>query len=123
MGAEGEPGAGGDAAVAATQYTGSTTNVHPWLSSMINYAQPIKFQSFDEAERKYQVFTAKKGSISSVTFFLPGFFYLILFLVPCTLTAAIVCHSPTVLTPTKSLVSTFKANDKGILKNYLSRRM
>lgn len=26
------------------QYTGSTTNVHPWLSSMVNYAQPIKFQ-------------------------------------------------------------------------------
>ncbi|XP_063703568.1 1-phosphatidylinositol 4,5-bisphosphate phosphodiesterase isoform X2 [Culicoides brevitarsis] len=34
------------------QYTGSTTNVHPWLSSMINYAQPIKFQGFDIAEQK-----------------------------------------------------------------------
>lgn len=34
------------------QYTGSTTNVHPWLSSMVNYAQPIKFQSFDDAEKK-----------------------------------------------------------------------
>lgn len=34
-------------------YTGSTTNVHPWLSSMVNYAQPIKFQGFDVAERKY----------------------------------------------------------------------
>ena len=34
------------------QYTGSTTNVHPWLSSMINYAQPIKFQGFDVAERE-----------------------------------------------------------------------
>ncbi|CAL8111229.1 unnamed protein product [Orchesella dallaii] len=43
--------AAGDAAQAA-QYTGSTTNVHPWLSSMINYAQPIKFQGFDEAEAK-----------------------------------------------------------------------
>lgn len=48
----GEAGAGLDVAQAATQYTGSTTNVHPWLSSMINYAQPIKFQTFDEAERK-----------------------------------------------------------------------
>lgn len=48
----GEAGAGLEAAQAATQYTGSTTNVHPWLSSMINYAQPIKFQSFDEADRK-----------------------------------------------------------------------
>lgn len=33
-------------------YTGSTTNVHPWLSSMVNYAQPIKFPGFDIAERK-----------------------------------------------------------------------
>ncbi|PNF37945.1 hypothetical protein B7P43_G02380, partial [Cryptotermes secundus] len=31
-------------------YTGSTTNVHPWLSSMVNYAQPVKFQGFDVAE-------------------------------------------------------------------------
>ncbi|XP_035795206.1 1-phosphatidylinositol 4,5-bisphosphate phosphodiesterase-like isoform X1 [Anopheles albimanus] len=34
------------------QYTGSTTNVHPWLSSMVNYAQPVKFQTFDFAEKK-----------------------------------------------------------------------
>uniref|UniRef100_A0A6M2DTI9 1-phosphatidylinositol 4,5-bisphosphate phosphodiesterase n=1 Tax=Xenopsylla cheopis TaxID=163159 RepID=A0A6M2DTI9_XENCH len=33
------------------QYTGSTTNVHPWLSSMVNYAQPVKFQGFDVAEQ------------------------------------------------------------------------
>lgn len=37
---------------AALPYTGSTTNVHPWLSSMVNYAQPIKFAGFDVAERK-----------------------------------------------------------------------
>ncbi|XP_065226252.1 1-phosphatidylinositol 4,5-bisphosphate phosphodiesterase-like isoform X1 [Planococcus citri] len=37
---------------AAIQYSGSTTNVHPWLSSMVNYAQPIKFQGFDVAESK-----------------------------------------------------------------------
>ncbi|XP_076763011.1 1-phosphatidylinositol 4,5-bisphosphate phosphodiesterase isoform X1 [Xylocopa sonorina] len=37
---------------AAQPYTGSTTNVHPWLSSMVNYAQPIKFPGFDVAERK-----------------------------------------------------------------------
>lgn len=42
-GAEGE-------VVAPVQYTGSTTNVHPWLSSMVNYAQPVKFQSFEAAE-------------------------------------------------------------------------
>jgi len=43
---------GGDADVPPIQYTGSTTNVHPWLSSMVNYAQPIKFQGFDIAEQK-----------------------------------------------------------------------
>ncbi|XP_031774201.1 1-phosphatidylinositol 4,5-bisphosphate phosphodiesterase isoform X1 [Apis florea] len=36
-------------------YTGSTTNVHPWLSSMVNYAQPIKFPGFDVAERKAMI--------------------------------------------------------------------
>lgn len=34
-------------------YTGSTTNVHPWLSSMVNYAEPVKFQGFDVAEREF----------------------------------------------------------------------
>lgn len=51
------PGAsqdGGEGAEVPINYTGSTTNVHPWLSSMINYAQPIKFQGFDVAERKYE---------------------------------------------------------------------
>lgn len=38
--------------VVAVQYTGSTTNVHPWLSSMVNYAQPIKFQTFEYADTK-----------------------------------------------------------------------
>lgn len=43
---------GGDAEAVPIQYTGSTTNVHPWLSSMVNYAQPIKFQGFDVADQK-----------------------------------------------------------------------
>lgn len=42
----------GEGAEVPINYTGSTTNVHPWLSSMINYAQPIKFQGFDVAESK-----------------------------------------------------------------------
>ncbi|XP_076176360.1 1-phosphatidylinositol 4,5-bisphosphate phosphodiesterase [Ptiloglossa arizonensis] len=46
----GEGGAEGEAP--PVQYTGSTMAVHPWLSSMINYAQPIKFQSFETAEKK-----------------------------------------------------------------------
>lgn len=44
---------GAEADVPPIQYTGSTTNVHPWLSSMVNYAQPVKFQAFDLAERKF----------------------------------------------------------------------
>lgn len=50
------PGAsqdGGEGAEVPINYTGSTTNVHPWLSSMINYAQPIKFQGFDVADSKF----------------------------------------------------------------------
>lgn len=44
---------GAESEAPPVQYTGSTTNVHPWLSSMVNYAQPVKFQAFDIAERKY----------------------------------------------------------------------
>lgn len=31
-------------------YTGATKTIHPLLSSMVNYAQPVKFQGFDVAE-------------------------------------------------------------------------
>lgn len=34
------------------QYTGATIHVHPYLSSMVNYAQPIKFQGFEIAEER-----------------------------------------------------------------------
>lgn len=35
------------------KYSGtSLTNIHPWLSSMINYAQPVHFNGFDVAEEK-----------------------------------------------------------------------
>lgn len=43
---------GGDGDAPPIQYTGSTTNVHPWLSSMVNYAQPVKFTSFEAADTK-----------------------------------------------------------------------
>ncbi|XP_013782040.2 1-phosphatidylinositol 4,5-bisphosphate phosphodiesterase-like [Limulus polyphemus] len=39
-------------AMANYQYTGATTHVHPLLSSLVNYAEPIKFQGFDVAEEK-----------------------------------------------------------------------
>ena len=28
------------------QYTGATKNIHPLLSSFVNYTQPVKFQGF-----------------------------------------------------------------------------
>ncbi|RWS01465.1 1-phosphatidylinositol 4:5-bisphosphate phosphodiesterase-like protein, partial [Dinothrombium tinctorium] len=34
------------------KYTGATVHVHPFLSSMVNYTQPIKFQGFEYAEEK-----------------------------------------------------------------------
>ncbi|KAK2157223.1 hypothetical protein LSH36_195g03078 [Paralvinella palmiformis] len=40
------------ALTASYHYTGATTNIHPWLSQMVNYAQPVKFQGFDIAEEK-----------------------------------------------------------------------
>uniref|UniRef100_A0A914X3U3 Phosphoinositide phospholipase C n=1 Tax=Plectus sambesii TaxID=2011161 RepID=A0A914X3U3_9BILA len=32
-------------------YTGATTNIHPLLSSLINYTHPVKFSGFDIAEQ------------------------------------------------------------------------
>ncbi|XP_029449368.1 1-phosphatidylinositol 4,5-bisphosphate phosphodiesterase beta-4 [Rhinatrema bivittatum] len=34
------------------KYVGATTNIHPYLSIMINYAQPVKFQGFHVAEER-----------------------------------------------------------------------
>ncbi|XP_037541696.1 1-phosphatidylinositol 4,5-bisphosphate phosphodiesterase beta-4 [Nematolebias whitei] len=41
-----------EALIASYQYESATTNIHPYLSAMVNYAQPIKFQGFDVAEEK-----------------------------------------------------------------------
>lgn len=38
--------------IASYKYEGATTNIHPYLSAMVNYAQPVKFQSFEAAEGK-----------------------------------------------------------------------
>jgi len=32
------------------RYTGATANTHPYLSAMVNYAEPVKFQAFDISE-------------------------------------------------------------------------
>ncbi|XP_020283715.1 1-phosphatidylinositol 4,5-bisphosphate phosphodiesterase-like [Pseudomyrmex gracilis] len=52
---EGEAAPGGEGTEGEAppiQYTGSTMACHPFLSAMINYAQPVKFQSFENAEKK-----------------------------------------------------------------------
>ena len=36
-------------------YTGATTNIHPFLSNMVNYTQPVKLAGFEIAERKHSV--------------------------------------------------------------------
>ncbi|XP_060773749.1 1-phosphatidylinositol 4,5-bisphosphate phosphodiesterase beta-4-like isoform X1 [Neoarius graeffei] len=38
--------------IASYKYEGATTNIHPYLSAMVNYAQPVKFQNFEIAEEK-----------------------------------------------------------------------
>ncbi len=35
------------------QYTGATTNIHPLLSSFVNYTQPVKFQGFAYSKSKF----------------------------------------------------------------------
>lgn len=42
-----------EALIAQYTYVGATTNIHPYLSAMVNYAQPVKFQSFDVAEGEF----------------------------------------------------------------------
>ncbi|XP_073667461.1 1-phosphatidylinositol 4,5-bisphosphate phosphodiesterase beta-4-like isoform X2 [Paramisgurnus dabryanus] len=38
--------------IASYKYEGATTNIHPHLSAMVNYAQPVKFQGFEVAEER-----------------------------------------------------------------------
>ena len=52
-GGEAPPGGEAGPEWAAPAYTGSATACHPLLSSMINYAQPVKFQTFEHAESKF----------------------------------------------------------------------
>ncbi|XP_035277577.1 1-phosphatidylinositol 4,5-bisphosphate phosphodiesterase beta-4 isoform X3 [Anguilla anguilla] len=40
------------ALIASYKYVGATTSIHPYLSAMVNYAQPIKFQGFSVAEER-----------------------------------------------------------------------
>ncbi|CAH0561056.1 unnamed protein product [Brassicogethes aeneus] len=48
---EAPPAEGGEGEV-PVNYTCLTINIHPWLSSMVNYAQPVKLCSFETADQK-----------------------------------------------------------------------
>lgn len=53
-------------AMANYRYTGATQHIHPYLSSLVNYAQPIKFQGFDVAEEReiwYVIISFFRGKI------------------------------------------------------------
>jgi len=47
-------------------YTGATTNIHPYLSAMVNYTHPIKFQGFDIAEGNLTYHQSKLFFLSSI---------------------------------------------------------
>ena len=49
----------------ATTYQGSTLNVHPYLSSMVNYTHPLKFAGFQQAEEDNLAF--KMSSFAETT--------------------------------------------------------
>lgn len=51
-----------EALIAQYTYVGATTNIHPYLSAMVNYAQPVKFQSFDVAEGRLYLFLSQISS-------------------------------------------------------------
>ncbi|XP_052698208.1 1-phosphatidylinositol 4,5-bisphosphate phosphodiesterase beta-4-like isoform X2 [Crassostrea angulata] len=53
------------ALMSAYHYERATTNIHPYLSSMVNYAQPVKFQGFKVAEARnihYQMSSFNENS-------------------------------------------------------------
>ena len=52
--------------VVATPYQGSTTNIHPYLSSLVNYTCPMKFQGFTFAEE--QNLAHKASDFSDLSF-------------------------------------------------------
>uniref|UniRef100_A0A4W5JR74 Phosphoinositide phospholipase C n=1 Tax=Hucho hucho TaxID=62062 RepID=A0A4W5JR74_9TELE len=57
-----------EALIASYTYVGATTNIHPYLSAMVNYAQPVKFQSFDV---RYQMLSLSPSLSLSLSLSLP----------------------------------------------------
>lgn len=55
-----------EALIAQYTYVGATTNIHPYLSAMVNYAQPVKFQSFDVAEGRLYLYLLQNQFIFKI---------------------------------------------------------
>lgn len=55
-----------EALIAQYTYVGATTNIHPYLSAMVNYAQPVKFQSFDVAEGRLFLYLLRNQFIFKI---------------------------------------------------------
>lgn len=53
--------------IASYKYEGATTNIHPVLSAMVNYAQPVKFQGFEVAEGQFRERTQMFTTIEKTT--------------------------------------------------------
>ncbi|CAJ0579286.1 unnamed protein product, partial [Mesorhabditis spiculigera] len=54
-------------------YTGATTNIHPLLSSLVNYTHPVKFSGFDVAEQNNLHFHMSSFSESTGLGYLKSF--------------------------------------------------
>lgn len=61
--------------IASYKYEGATTNIHPYLSAMVNYAQPVKFQSFEIAEGNNEHIGPKRFAVLYCTHISRLYFY------------------------------------------------
>lgn len=43
-------------------YQSATTNIHPYLSSLVNYLQPVKFQGFAVVAGDLEILTKSEAS-------------------------------------------------------------
>ena len=51
----------------AYPYPGATTNIHPYLSAMVNYLLPVKFQGFDVSASQYWLRSQSVYSVAQKT--------------------------------------------------------
>lgn len=63
----GEPSVADEQAlIQSYTYVAATTNIHPYLSNIVNYAQAVKFLGFEEAEGKSALYCLWFGRNCSI---------------------------------------------------------